>query len=108
MGVLQIAGGIILLDTDVTRGTPAIIEAHGIAMQTFGSAMLAAGLVTAFVALFRLSLVKVPQMVFLTLPFVLYIGFTIQGALSGVISAQGALIYSIFYGIVLVTVWGFD
>jgi hypothetical protein len=107
MAILHIGGGIILLDTDYTRGTPLVIEQYGfLSIRMFSVWMLAMGLL-------MLPFVFGPQvnlntsgLIVLSSPFIVYICYTIYGVEVGLISGQGAFLYIVLCAIVFVSHWG--
>ncbi len=109
LGLLQFAGGIILYNTDYTRGTPLVIQESGLfTMPAFSTVMGLLGAVTLVMLFFAFNRLSAALLVLFTIPFILYIMATIHAAAIGLQGGQGAFIYTVFYSIAMNGVWGSD
>lgn len=108
LSALQIGGGFTLLQTDVTRGTPAVIHGFGIDMPTFSVVMLAFGVLTIALLIFMRDTINAAMMCVLTTPFIAYMAFTGYGVTHGLQSGQGFFFYLVFYLIAMISIWGSD
>lgn len=109
LGFLQTGGGLILLNTDYTWGTPGLITKSGIiTMPVFSLIMLFGGVVTLLFGVFALHKVNAALIVILTIPFISYVSFSLSGVLTSQQPAQGAFFYFVTYCIAINNAWGAD